>query len=413
MVYVRYSQACIGCNNQKACYNKPGEKPEYCSHCKKEGMINVTFKCCIECGEHRAAYNAKKGDAPLYCGACKKEGMIDVSKRMCVTCSKDYARYNVPGEIPMYCSKCKTEEMKDVDRRRMCAECGAHEAAYNVAGEKPMYCSKCKKDGMEVMRKKQRQCVQCGITDAIYNVAGEKPMYCFKCKKDGMEVIRKKRKQCVKCGIKDARYNNKGEIAMWCSNCKEKGMIDVTKVRCKSEGCDKREWGAGYCASCYQQEILKGNISPQECVRLCKESLMFQALKERFPDLEFHFNQTIQHCARKPDATVYCDQHMLFIECDEKQHKTYDNLEESRRIMQIWEGYGKKPMIVIRFNPDSYKNKKGEKIPSCFYHYDKKLDEQQWNTRISYLSKTIQKNLNPTFKDRPPIQVIKLYYDAP
>ena len=72
-----------------------------------------------------------------------------------------------------------------------------------------------------------------------------------------------------------------------------------------------------------------------------------------------------------------------------------------------------RPIVFIRFNPDSYKNKKGKLIKSCFeYTEDKKLPKaimKTLTTRLKKLKEEIEKNI--ILIPNTNITVIKLYYD--
>lgn len=50
----------------------------------------------------------------------------------------------------------------------------------------------------------------------------------------------------------------------------------------------------------------------------------------------------------------YLFSYISYIECDENQHKNYEKICENRRSMEIFEDLNFKPIIFIRFNPDSY-----------------------------------------------------------
>ena len=58
----------------------------------------------------------------------------------------------------------------------------------------------------------------------------------------------------------------------------------------------------------------------------------------------------IQGCSKKrPDVYLPC--HVVIVEIDENQHNKYDSL--CARINEIVNSIGGRPVIVIRYNPDS------------------------------------------------------------
>ena len=67
----------------------------------------------------------------------------------------------------------------------------------------------------------------------------------------------------------------------------------------------------------------------------------------------------LQNCSKKrPD--IFFDiplSHCVICEIDESQHNTYRDSCECARINEIVTGIGGKSVIIIRFNPDTIKNK--------------------------------------------------------
>nr|QBK93599.1 MAG: endonuclease [Pithovirus LCPAC404] len=85
-------------------------------------------------------------------------------------------------------------------------------------------------------------------------------------------------------------------------------------------------------------------------------------LNKEFPGLFIYNKQLIiadeeKGCStfnRRIDFQTEFDNCVLIIEVDENQHKYYDVKDEEIRIMQIYQMAGKY-LVIIRFNPDSYK----------------------------------------------------------
>ena len=94
---------------------------------------------------------------------------------------------------------------------------------------------------------------------------------------------------------------------------------------------------------------------------MIKEHHLRDALKEEFKGVELIFNKKIDDgCSkRRPDVRIECMTHTVMIECDEEQHKNTSC--EEKRIMEIFQDLGGRPLVVIRFNPDKY-----GKCQGCF-----------------------------------------------
>jgi len=69
-------------------FNVEGEiKGLYCSKHKKENMVNVISRTCLEC-KKQPTFNIYCEAKALYCSKHKKEGMIDVKHKTCRNCKK-------------------------------------------------------------------------------------------------------------------------------------------------------------------------------------------------------------------------------------------------------------------------------------------------------------------------------------
>ena len=62
----------------------------------------------------------------------------------------------------------------------------------------------------------------------------------------------------------------------------------------------------------------------------------------------------LQGCSKKrPDVYFELPTHCVIVEIDEHQHNTYEETCECARINEIVNGIGGRPVIIIRFNPDT------------------------------------------------------------
>lgn len=83
-------------------------------------------------------------------------------------------------------------------------------------------------------------------------------------------------------------------------------------------------------------------------------------------------------------------------------------------MMEIYQDAGNRPIIFIRFNPDSYEDVNGKKITSCWgldgnnLMVLKKSKVNEWVERVNVLTNQIQYWVdNPTVKT---IEIIQLFY---
>ena len=135
-----------GCKIRPSFNNEGEKKALYCATHKKEGMVDVKSKTCIECNK-RPSYNKEGDSTPLYCVAHKKEGMVDVKSNTCIECKKQPSYNKECEKIALYCVAHKKEGMVDV-KHKTCIEC-KKQPSYNKEGYKnALYCSQHKKEGM-------------------------------------------------------------------------------------------------------------------------------------------------------------------------------------------------------------------------------------------------------------------------
>ncbi|MFA9202339.1 MAG: hypothetical protein ACEQSC_02335, partial [Candidatus Nanopelagicaceae bacterium] len=122
---------------------------------------------------------------------------------------------------------------------------------------------------------------------------------------------------------------------------------------------------------------------------------MTDFLKEIFKDQVMIFDKIAGGCSRRrPDVYIDKFTHIVIIECDENQHR--DSSCDNKRTMELFQDFGNRPIVFIRFNPDKYINKEGEKIESCFRNQNQLnipiiKSKKNWNFRLDLLKQTINK----------------------
>lgn len=93
-------------------FGLPGEKSRFCFFHKKEGMINLSLRKCLDCNK-TASFGYPDTHRKLFCSVHKKEGTINLSIRRCFypDCEKT-ANYGSFNEPLRFCSAHKTDKMK-------------------------------------------------------------------------------------------------------------------------------------------------------------------------------------------------------------------------------------------------------------------------------------------------------------
>ena len=149
-----------------------------------------------------------------------------------------------------------------------------------------------------------------------------------------------------------------------------------------------------------------------------KEYSVVEYVKTKYPDVSWIADKTIQNgCSRRrPDLLLDLGYQIIIIEIDENKHTDYDCSCENKRIMELSQDLGHRPLVFIRFNPDDYE-KDGKKITSCWSNNQKgvcvvkKTKKVEWVERLEALENQIKYWINPENTTNKTIETIQLFYD--
>ena len=299
---------------------------------------------------------------------------------------------------------------------RKCIICNNKQPNFGMTNDKkPLYCTDCKLDGMIDI--KHPKCIICNnIRPTFGMINDKKPLYCADCKLDGMiDIINRK---CLKCNNKQPNFGmTNDKKALYCADCKLDGMIDIKNPKCKSLWCNTygNKRYDGYCRYCFMHLFPDIPISRNYKT---KEKNVADYIKEHLTDIDIITDKRIDGgCSkRRPDIMIDVGFQIIIVEIDENQHNDYDCSCENKRLMELSQDVGFRPIIFIRFNPDSYKIN-DKKIISCWYlnklgiYQINKKKTNEWNDRLKNLKETIEYWCNPEHKIDKTIEIIQLYYN--
>jgi PAS domain-containing protein len=101
----------------------------------------------------------------------------------------------------------------------------------------------------------------------------------------------------------------------------------------------------------------------------CREQLVADFVVQSFGHVTWRLDRTTtwetQDCSlRRPDLVAELDTHHVIVECDEHQHARYNPDCEQKRVLELYAALGALPLVVLRFNPDSYHTLCGKLVPS-------------------------------------------------
>ena len=399
-----------------------------CSKCKKEKEINLflkkkdinickhcRYKCehgnqktrCRECGTGYCEH----GNLKIRCRECGtgycEHGNQEIRCKQCGTgrckhgnpksrCKECRIGYCEHGNIQSQCKQCGTGRCKHGNGKLRCKQCGTSCEHGNIKSQ----CKKCGTGCCKHGNIKSR-CKECGIG---YCEHGNRKSQCKKCG-TGYCEHGKQISHCKKCGTGYCEHGNRkshckkcgtgrcehGEIKARCEKCGGSGLC----ILCKKIRKNRKYGNGNNCTNCYIFKNPKSEVAIKN--RVLKQDLINDIYKEMYPKFKWDsFDTVIQDTCnnRRPDYFKECYTHVLILEIDENQHKYYNKQCEKNRINELFTGFADRKIIFIRFNPDGYKNKQGDKIKSCFSLTPKigklKIDKKKITERLTIVHEQVK-----------------------
>jgi hypothetical protein len=400
-----------------------------CAKHKTVEMI-APYKTCDECTKI-PGFGYINGEA-IKCKKHIMEGMIDIknAKNKCKNpqCTKQPYFGNPNDYSASYCKAHKLEGMVDI-RSIKCVEpkC-TKQPFFGYPDSIPTYCKTHKLDGMEDIKSKKCKEHNCKKRCSFGYPNDKISSYCADHKLDGMENIVSKR--CIEpncTSVSTFGYPN-DDCGSYCKKHKLDGMEYINKTKCLTEGCTisvpsiKYNHYKGYCFRCFTfifpEVVTKRNCKTKEYhiqnliastdFGIPKESIIFDRVIDR-----------LCGSRRRPDIFIDLQLFTLIIEIDENQHKSYNTSCENAKVVSEYIDTGMRPIVILRFNPDSYIAADGDRIKSCFnkgkdglYMID---DEVDWKRRTDAIINFIKEHIDLAKDNRVPpkeINISRLCYDG-
>ena len=354
---------------QSGCYywNESNQRAEYCD--RKE----------MKCAEHHKRFS-RCGD----CGTgsdlcpCGKDGWTcethGIGKGRCVEHGKLKATCPHCPDGKAFCHHLNKKGRRQ--RKARCKECVGSELCKPHLRNKDR-CKDC--GGKEICKHDQwyYTCFECPGPGACKHKGSK--YNCAEC--EGSQICGHDLRidQCYKCGKYPQNF---------CQECK------ITYV-------DKSSYKP-YCAPCYY--FRNSNVViPTRYLR--KQNYLNEFLRERIALQPTLYDQRVDGgCSgRKPDWVYDMLTHIVIVECDEDAHRGYTC--ENKRLMQLFEDFGSRPLVMIRFNPDKYDKQ------SCFTYDSRNIIHavpEVWDRRSELLAKHLTFHLENIPEKE--VTVICLFY---
>jgi len=396
---VKRKNSCEKCGIQ-AIYNYEGMIGGIrCSKHKEPDMVDVKNKKCVVCKKKRPCFNVEGSSIATHCGDCKGPDMVDIKNKKCVVCKKKQPYFNVEGSsIATHCGDCKGPNMVDIKSKK-CVVCKKKIPHFNVEGSSiATHCGDCK--GPEMVNVKDKKCVVCKKKIPVFNAEGSSiATHCGDCK--GPDMVDIKHKKCLENGCrKRAIFAQPGVLPEYCTVHKKVGMTSKPRKRCEEQECkeiaiygvdgpvhceehkkeDEYHLCERECKKCKRIDVLNREgicvnfCSLEEKDRVVKklvkkhEEFIGNLLKAEIDIPWMYQNEVVDRkCSNKrPDFVYHCGDHIVMIEVDEDQHKSYkcsaygDTKEgkmkaERVRMYEICQSFDGLPCVFLRYNPDNYR----------------------------------------------------------
>ena len=413
---------CLDCGGSEMCnHNKRRSRcveckgSEICEHKK----IRIT---CVDCGgsqicEHKAVRSR--------CIKCYGSQICE-HKRLrsnCVDCGgSQICKHN---KIKSRCRDCDGSMFCEHKRyRAKCRDCnGSSFCQHKIRKSR---CRECKGSEICEHNRIKSNCKDCGGTlICLHNRAktvcrdchgsqicehNRIKTACFDCKGGSICEHNKRRIYCVDCGGSQICIHKINKRL--CKECD--GRLLCNTPFCETYKNPKKEY-EGYCLRCF---IHTHPDKPNARNYKTKEKTVVDEVIKSFPNFTWTADKRVQDgCSRRrPDLFLDMGSHVIIVEIDENQHTSYDCSCENKRLMEISQDLGHRPVVFIRFNPDDYIDETGTKKRSCFVA-DKtgimkvaKSKQKEWSNRIDSLKSQIQYwSAHQTEKT---VETIQLFFDS-
>ncbi len=305
------------------------------------------------------AWGCEHGKEKCKCVECKGSQMCEhgTRKRICKMCNgSNICEHKKVKNICVECGGSQICEHKK--NRNICIDCKGSQICEHDKLKR--ICKDCFGISLCSHKRLKSQCKECNGTQIC--IHSKRKYICKEC--NGSQLCKhiKHKGSCNICDIISHPHN-------FCSLCK---TIYVKSSPYKP-----------YCYRCYCY------LNPENIPTrfMLKENYIDEFLKLNFDNLTIiHNRKIIDGCSLyRPDWIIDFGTYIIIIECDEDSHRSYSC--ENKRVMTMFQDAGLRPTIIIRFNPDKYKDK------FCFGFDEKNqiiINEDEWSIRSNILKEKIE-----------------------
>ena len=290
------------------------------------------------------------------------------------------------GKRKSLCKSCCGSGICEHGKRKWCCKtCGGSQICEH--GKEKNKCKLCGGSSFCEHGKQKSQCKTCGGSQICEH--GRQKSHCIDCNGSQICVHDKYKKFCRDC-----------DGSRLCKTQMCETIVNNTKYK-------------GYCLYCFI------HLFPDEKnVRnyKTKEKEVADIILQEFSNFTWVADKKVKDgCSRRrPDLLLDMGSHIIIVEIDENKHTDYDCSCEHKRLMELSQDLQHRPIVFIRFNPDSYTNEEGIEVKSCWKMNKMgimqitKTKQNEWEDRIESLKQQIQYWMDNTTEKT--IEIIELFY---
>jgi hypothetical protein len=295
----------------------------------------------------------------------------------------------------------------------ICVEC--HGGSICIHNKLKIHCKFCGKNFCE-HKKLRSRCIECGGSELCEHIILKK--LCKICDGSKLCCHDKDKYHCKEChgGAYCLHNNNK----RYCKECNGTALCEHNRVKTRCKECN----GSRICRHGKYKGYCYMHLFPDK--EYCrnhktKEKSVADFILENFSNFTWICDKKVQDgCSkRRPDLLLDLGHQVIIVEVDENMHTDYDCTCENKRIMEISQDIGHRPIVMIRFNPDGYTNNEGEKINSPWTIHKgthilhvKEKQRNIWNKRLECLKEQIEYWSNPKNKTEKTLEIVHLFYNG-
>jgi len=340
-------QPSFGFNNSK--------KPIYCKQHSLLGMENIISKRCNYLGCKR---QGSYGINIKYCAKHRPSNVTHSRNKKCKQdgCNK-FPNFGMKNKKAEYCKKHMKKGMIDV-KSKFCYVKGCNiRPCFGLADDKiKICCVKHKTPEMVNIINLKYKCVACDVV-ATFGIKRGCRTHCATHKTP--EMISSYTKLCIKCNILPAKYGPLEDSYKYCINCKKREHLHYSYIKCLYCGLlYSIKYKKLYCSIC--EDYLGIRHKPLKYIKTSENNMCRKLEKEI--GLGIHDKRIYEGSCNikfRPDYLYVImknnQKYAIIIECDENQHKQYDNSCEISRMNEIVSNSENMNIYFIRWNPDNYR----------------------------------------------------------